>query len=114
MRAGKLYGIFLLTAVALGQACGARERGEQRESVHSGRDSSNAGGQAPDNRGGTGSNSKDYTAPDGAFSIKLPPGWRVGREPSDDAYVTTFTSDEYRAANLSIMTGNAAPACLFR
>lgn len=95
MRAGKLSGLVVLAAVMLGHGCGARA------SAPSARGSFEAGGKAPDNRG---AGAKVYTAPDGAFSIKLPPGWRVRREVGDGAYVTTFTSDEYRAANLTIMT----------
>jgi hypothetical protein len=108
MRAGKLYGLFLLTAVTLGQSCGAGGGGNNRENISLESDSLKAPGGAPGNRGSSGL--KDYTDPDRAFSIKIPDGWKVKREENDGSYMTVFSSDEYRAANLSIMTINGAPA----
>jgi hypothetical protein len=63
---------------------------------------------APSGRAAAGS--RDYTDPDRAFSIKVPDGWKVEREEKDGAYMTVLRSDEYRAANLSILTANVAPA----
>lgn len=102
-----LYLLFLLTVVTLGQSCGAAERANHSEGVSPGRDSAKPGGEATGNRS---AGSKDYADPDGAFSVKLPPSWEVKREENDGSYMTVFTSGEYRAANLSIMTVNAAPA----
>jgi len=52
--------------------------------------------------------SRDYRAPDNTFAIKIPDGWRLERDEKDEAVMTVIRSDQYRAANLSIMTINGA------
>lgn len=107
MRAGRLYRLFLLAAATLGLSCGAGQGASPGGGVSPGRDSSKAGGKAPGDLGDAGS--KKYADPGGAFSVKIPHGWKAAREEHDGAYMTVFTSGEYRAANLSIMTINGAP-----
>ena len=88
MKANGVYSLcILLFAVTLGESCGA-------------------GGAS--NRGNL--SSKDYSDPDHAFAIKIPDGWKVEREEKDEAYLTVIRPNQYRAANLSIMTIKAAPA----
>ncbi|MGA9993896.1 MAG: hypothetical protein WBP93_00715 [Pyrinomonadaceae bacterium] len=52
--------------------------------------------------------STDYSAPDYAFAIKIPGGWKLEREETDGAFMTVIRPDPSRAANLSIMTINVA------
>lgn len=106
MRAVRLYRLLLLAAVMLGQSCSAGQGTWSEGSVSPGRDTSKGGGKAP---GLVDISSTKYADPGGAFSVKIPHGWKVAREEHDGAYMTVFTSDTYRAANLSIMTVNAAP-----
>jgi hypothetical protein len=113
MRAGKLYSLLLLAAVTLGQSCRAGGGTDPGEGVPQQRDSSQAGGKAPGDPGCAGL--KKYDDPGGAFSVKMPCGWKAAREELkaarkelDGANMTVITSDEYRAANLSILTKNEA------
>jgi hypothetical protein len=98
-----LYWLFLLTVVPLGHSCGAAQRANHSEGISPGGDSAKTGGETPVSRAAA---LKDYAAPDGAFSVKLPHGWEVKREEDGESYMTVFTSGEYRAANLSILTGD--------
>jgi hypothetical protein len=112
MRAGKLHALFLLAAVTLAQACDAGARGDNGEIAPPGKDPSKAAVRTQGDRVSAGR--KDYADPDGAFSIKIPDGWKVEREEASGAHMTgaqmtVVTSEEYRAANLSIMTFKDAP-----
>lgn len=105
MRANKSHSLFfLLLVVALAGACGDVR---DRESAPSDDSSPGAVVQTPGERAGD--SAQDYTDPDDAFAIKIPSGWKVEREENDGAYMTIIRHEQYRAANLSIMTIKAAP-----
>jgi hypothetical protein len=107
MKANGVYCLcLLLFAAALGEACGAGGA-SNREDISS-TSLLNAGDNAPGNRGNH--SAKDYSDPDHAFALKIPDGWKVEREEKDEAYLTVISHNQYRAANLSIMTIKAAPA----
>jgi hypothetical protein len=107
MRAHSFYGLLLLFAVALAEACGAGDASQNRESP-SAVDSSGAGVRAAGNRGTAGA--KDYVDPNNDFAVKIPAGWKVKRDEEDGAYMTVITPEPPRAAHISIMTIQAAPA----
>lgn len=53
---------------------------------------------------------RDYSDPDGDFSIQIPDGWTVEREELDGAFMTVIhPQQQQRAANLSIMTIKVVP-----
>lgn len=113
MRAGKLHAVFLLTAVTLAQACDAGARDDNGEVVTPEKSPSKTGVTAQGDRGSA--VRKDYADPGGAFSIEIPGGWKVERQEArgahmNGAHMTVVTSEEYCAANLSIMTLKDAPA----
>jgi len=47
--------------------------------------------------------SRIYSAPDNAFTIKLPSDWNVKRDQTDLGYLTVI---QHRAANITILTAN--------
>lgn len=94
---------FLLLVVAPAGACGDVRN---RESAPS---DSSPGAVVQTTGGRAGGSVQDYTDPDDAFTIKIPGGWKVEREENDGAYMTIIRHEQYRAANLSIMTIKAAP-----
>src|SRR6185369_7327797 len=47
--------------------------------------------------------SRTYSAPDNAFTIKLPDDWELQRKETDQGYLTVI---QHRAANISILTAN--------
>jgi hypothetical protein len=95
MRANRSHGLFaLLLAATLAGACGA--------------DGDQASRLPASPPGGVGS--RDYKDPDGAFAVKVPGGWKVEREDKDGAYLTVIRHEQYRAANLSILTIPGASA----
>lgn len=51
--------------------------------------------------------SSTYSAPDNAFTIKLPSDWKVQREEKDQGYLTVITHLQYSAANISVVTFNS-------
>lgn len=104
MRANKSRSLFfLLLAVTLAGACGAN-RAWEGVGANS---SQGAAGNAKGNRAG--GSQTAYSDPDGAFAIKIPSGWKVEREEKDGTYMTVIVHEQYRAANLSIMTVKGAP-----
>lgn len=104
MKAKGFYSLsILLFALTLAGACGA---GNKRKGVSANR-SLNAGGNTPGNGGGV--SSKLYSDPDHAFTVRIPGGWRIEREEKDGAYMTVIRPEQYRAANISILTIKAAP-----
>ncbi|MFL6332462.1 MAG: hypothetical protein ACJ754_03875 [Pyrinomonadaceae bacterium] len=112
--------ILLLLAATLAGACGARKSQVRTTSNNSSPATSNNSSPATTNNSSPAvSNStanrgavrtRVYRAPGGAFTLNLPEGWRVEREPKDGADMTVIRPAEGRAANLSILTGKAAPA----
>src|SRR5215207_1625299 len=51
--------------------------------------------------------SDSYSAPDNAFTVKIPTGWKVERAEKDGGYLTVITRVQYRAANILILTMNS-------
>jgi hypothetical protein len=121
MRTNRLRGLIILSLImTLAGACGT----SQKRAVTSSDNSRNAGSSATNSTTSSTTNSatrsaanspvrvssKLYTAPDNAFAINIPAEWQVEREENDGAYMTMIRPAEQRAANLSIMTIDAAPA----
>jgi hypothetical protein len=93
---------FLLLVVALACACGGVKNPQSAPSDSSSDAVVNPAGER------AGGGAKNYSDPDDAFTIEIPPGWKVEREEKDGAYMTIIRPEQYSAANLSIMTINVA------
>lgn len=96
MRAKRSYSLFFLTlALVIGEACGSAKRHPNRP---------DAGSDAQASPGTVGPS--DYSAPDNAFNIRIPGGWKARRDEVDGGFMTLILPDRSRPANLSIMTIN--------
>ena len=104
MRANRFYSLyfFLLFAVVLGEACGAIRHRESTASDNS----PDVGVEAQENPGSA--SPRDYIAPDNAFAIKVPGGWKLERDEKDGAFMTSIRPARDHAADLSIMTINGS------